>query len=516
MTRPGVLLALVGVLAAVLCLAGLDGRYLWDDEAETALLAQRVLRFGVPIAWDGRDLVSQECSTDFDANYLWRQTPWAQFYVVALSFKLLGAETLAARLPFALLGVLTVVSLYALGVSLFGDRALALCASALLALSVPFLLQVRQARYYAVAALAAVWVLYFFFALLRDRRGAVLGLALAMTVLFHSNYLVLFATAAGLGLAFFAFPFDARAALRLVGAGLATLAINLPWLAVFDVRGKTDLALASLSVPFYARILWGYLVRLELYAGSVVLLAALTAVAAALARGRLWRAWPVPRGCLALALFAAGSVLALSAAPFAYFRYAVTLLPALALLQAAVLRALWPTSRLLAVVGFALLVFVDRGDLVHGSLGSAPLKYVHEITHDVPGPIAAIVGHLRAYARPGDRVFITYGDLPLRFYAPHLEVRGGQGCQSLAGWPLPDWIVPRYFFRFRTNAGAVAEADADRTVRYLHTQIPLRLYRELHLAAVDTIWENIAEPNLHKYREAREGPRVTIYQKVAR
>lgn len=98
---------------------------------------------------------------------------------MALSLRLLGAETFAARLPFALLGVLTIVSLYALGVSLFGDRALALGAAALLTLSVPFLLYVRQARYYAVAALAAVWVLYFFFALLRDRRCAVLGLALA-------------------------------------------------------------------------------------------------------------------------------------------------------------------------------------------------------------------------------------------------------------------------------------------------------------------------------------------------
>jgi len=39
-----------------------------------ALLAKSTLRFGVPVAWDGVTLISQECGTDYDSNYLWRQT----------------------------------------------------------------------------------------------------------------------------------------------------------------------------------------------------------------------------------------------------------------------------------------------------------------------------------------------------------------------------------------------------------------------------------------------------------
>src|SRR2546429_650364 len=136
--------ALLVALAALLIFTNLDGRLLWDDEAETALLAQRVLRFGVPIAWDGRDLISQECSTDYDVNYLWRQTPWLPIYATALSFKVFGVETLWARLPFAVLGVLAVLSCYVLARALFVGRAPALLATALLALSVPFLLYVRQ------------------------------------------------------------------------------------------------------------------------------------------------------------------------------------------------------------------------------------------------------------------------------------------------------------------------------------------------------------------------------------
>ncbi|MBI4172200.1 MAG: glycosyltransferase family 39 protein [Actinobacteria bacterium] len=513
MSRSRGALLLVTAVGALLIFANLDNRYLWDDEAETALLAQRVLRFGVPIAWDGRDLISQECGADYDTNYLWRQTPWLPVYVTAVSFRLFGESTWTARFPFAALGVLSIVSLYVVALSLLRDRALALLSAVVLVLTVPFLLHVRQDRYYSVAVFAAIWVLYCFFGLLRDRPGALLGLTLAMTVLFHSNYLVAFATAAGLGLAFFAFPFSARVALRLAGAVAATLVINLPWLGVFDVRGKTGATLTTLTGGLYLSNLWLYLAQIELYAFPVVLLAALVTMRFVLTSARPWEGWPAPRVCLALVLFSLGHLVFVSAAPTTFFRYIVTLLPAFVLLQAVVVRTLWSANRLAAVAGCALLLLVDRADLVQGTIGSTPLKYVHEITHDVPGPIAGIVRHLRGAARPGERLFISYGDLPLRFYTD-LEVRGGQGCQSLVGWPLPDWIIRRHFFRFRPNSPG-AEEDEERTIRYLRTEVPVGRYRESRLPVVDTIWENIPEPALHVYREPREGPRVTINRKVA-
>src|SRR5437899_3514755 len=130
------------ILAAALILPNLEDHYLWDDEAETALLAKNILRFGVPVAWDGASFISQECSTDYDANYLWRQTPWLPIYATALSFKVFGVDTLWARLPFAVLGVLAVLPCYVLARVLFVRRAPAMLATPLLALSVPFLLYV--------------------------------------------------------------------------------------------------------------------------------------------------------------------------------------------------------------------------------------------------------------------------------------------------------------------------------------------------------------------------------------
>jgi hypothetical protein len=164
------------------------------------------------------------------------------------------------------------------------------------------------------------------------------------------------------------------------------------------------------------------------------------------------------------------------------------------------------------VAALALALVVDRADLLHASAGSPLLKYAGEVTHDVGGPIKAIVAHLEAEARPGERVFITYGDLPLRFYT-ELEIRGGQGCQSLVGWPLPDWIVVRYFFRF-LSSGPGAREDAERTLRYLRTEIPPERYRRVDLPVADTIWENIPEPDHHVFRAPTGRPPVTLYRKV--
>src|SRR5438445_10718984 len=111
MRTSGVVAGLL-ILAAALILPNLEDHYLWDDEAETALLAKNILRFGVPVAWDGASLISQECGSDYDANYLWLQTPWLPIYLTAASLSVFGASAFAARLPFALLGLLAVPSMY--------------------------------------------------------------------------------------------------------------------------------------------------------------------------------------------------------------------------------------------------------------------------------------------------------------------------------------------------------------------------------------------------------------------
>ena len=193
-----------------------------------------------------------------DANYLWRQTPWLSIYVAAASFALFDASTFTARLPFAVLGLLAVPSMYLLVARrAFGDRLTAVIAAGSLLLSVPFLLHVRQCRYYAVAILAAIWVLYFIFVLATRRRLAAAGLVLSLTVLLHASHRLFFGAVAGLAL-------DGAALAWLAAAGATAIAINLPWLFAASIGETTGRLLALGSVKSFAWNLAGYATRIEL------------------------------------------------------------------------------------------------------------------------------------------------------------------------------------------------------------------------------------------------------------
>src|SRR5688572_23156108 len=134
--------------AAVLLLTGLSRRDLWSDEAHTAIFARAILREGLPVGFDGLNSASTEVGADLDAKGLLRWSPWLQYYVAALSFAVFGEGTAAARLPFALVGLLCVPLTWWWTRRLFERDDLARLAAALLAFHVPFLLHARQARWY--------------------------------------------------------------------------------------------------------------------------------------------------------------------------------------------------------------------------------------------------------------------------------------------------------------------------------------------------------------------------------
>jgi len=185
---------LVGLLAAAafLLFFHLGQRPFWQDEAETGCLARSVLQRGLPYAYDGRNIVSQEEGREFDARdgCLWRWSPWIQIYAQAAGFAVGGVNTTAGRAPFALAALLAVFWVYRLILRHFGDRSWALLAASLLTLSVPFLLIGRQARYYAVGTLLILWILDAFLRDWRDKWGPWLAALLCLILLFHANYLL--------------------------------------------------------------------------------------------------------------------------------------------------------------------------------------------------------------------------------------------------------------------------------------------------------------------------------------
>jgi hypothetical protein len=334
----------------------------------------------------------------------------------------------------------------------------------------------------------------------------------ALTVLLHASHLALFGAVAGLALAALVLALPAASLEWLVAAVAGALIVNLRWLVGSGIEQTGGRLLALGSVKSFVSNLSSYAVRIELYAFPAVLLAVALLGLAVATRSRPDLRSVGLRTSLALVAFALGHILVVATVPFVFFRYVITLLPVFALLQAWAIRTVATRSRVLAAAILLLAILPDRSQLIHGRPSVTLARYVDEITHHVPGPIDGIVRHLATAARPGDRLFISYGDLPLRFYTT-LEIRGGQGCQSLAGWPPPDWLIVRYFFRFQP-AAAAAKQDAERTLQYLKTGISQSAYRRIDLPVVDTAWENIPEPDRHVYRDPGNRPTITLYERT--
>ncbi len=87
--------------AAFLLFHNLSDRLLWDDEAETALLAENINKFGVPKSTDGKNsIVLFGYESNEDDVWIW--SPWLDEYITAASFSLFGKSTFSARFPFVL------------------------------------------------------------------------------------------------------------------------------------------------------------------------------------------------------------------------------------------------------------------------------------------------------------------------------------------------------------------------------------------------------------------------------
>ena len=178
-------------LAFYLLFCNLDGRLLWGDEAETALLAKNVLRFGIPKTVDGVNHITELGNfRDENTGHIWTWTPWLQEYVTAASYLVLGETTWSSRAPFAAIAWLSVVLLALVVYRIYRDHRIAFASSVLLVTCEVFLLHARQCRYYAITVLAEVILIHGGSQLLSGRKSGTWLLALGLILQFYTNYIV--------------------------------------------------------------------------------------------------------------------------------------------------------------------------------------------------------------------------------------------------------------------------------------------------------------------------------------
>jgi 4-amino-4-deoxy-L-arabinose transferase-like glycosyltransferase len=420
------------LLAPLLLFPNLGNRFLWQDEAETALLARSVVQHGYPLAHDGRRTISdQPGSPDVDDAGVWIWTPWLQLYPTAAIFALLGDSTGAARLPFALAGWASLLLAYGVFRAIVRRRT-ARFAALLLLFSVPFLLQLRQCRYYAFLAFFTLLHAWGYLRLARAQKGGSVAFIVGALGLYHT----LLPQLVGSTLAFFLDALALRrrrtVVVRVVGWSLLVAALCLPFFLYtrgwsrdylglgfgFEspARFASTLRAVLLEVHLYA---WPYLwtllaacllcLRRARAAATLVLcsfwllaivwvpsstsflaLLILTAAGSGLA---LWSVVRAERdgarlgdGVPAIALLLAVSVLVhVLLAPTPYFRYLTGLLPFFALVTAMTVDSIAGGRKFVAAALIAALCTTDLVMRAPLWLGTRVASRISQVRASPPG-----------------------------------------------------------------------------------------------------------------------------------
>jgi len=217
------------LLFPLLAFPNLGSAYLWQDEGETAVLAQCVLLHGYPFAHDGRQVVSDQADQRDLKNGVWIWSPWLPIYTAAASFAVLGESTTTARLPFVLIAWVAALLSYGLFLELTGNRRVSRLACVLLLLSVPFLLHARQCRYYSILVLFTILHLWGYVRVVRGRRHGVALIAVAGAGLAQSFFPQLLASTAACGIHALWLARDRGVLRRFVTASAIAAAVSLPF-----------------------------------------------------------------------------------------------------------------------------------------------------------------------------------------------------------------------------------------------------------------------------------------------
>jgi hypothetical protein len=466
------------------------------------------------------------------------QIAWLQAYVAAISSWMFGESSWSARILFAFAGWLC-VPLTGWAVRRAGaDMRAARFAALLLALSVPFIVSSRQARYYPLTAALALLTTGACATLLdaavqRNRsafRESVLFLiaAVLLVVSFDVTAIGVLGMLAFYGLLMmwshdlswrreFWLPWGCAA---LVLAAWLMLSLSAP--ARSANAGLTTLpARIWHGSFFYLRVVNAYVVPLPLL---LVTVAALwlrkgTAMPAQETAGNR-------KAVLLLTAVAVGGIGGAILVPHRFFRYIVPVFPLIVAIAGIAIASLWSlprfgriaaiaivaglvTSNVLFVWSHSLLTAMGRASgfvtVRQGPMNyRVPLALLRDELRDPPrGPIAAMVAYLREHATDNDVLVAMYGDLPLKFHT-RLRIYGGETGQLPPAGTSVRWIWPRSLTVYPEIRPA---AD------WIRQELSTGAYDRIELPVADRQWENREDPEDHVFSNpGPAAPPVVLYR----
>ncbi len=464
------IIILISVISTIMLFANIGYKYLWQDEAATAVLGERMMKYGKPLAYDGKNLITMDFIThkdeqimdyltgnaqtaiqyfidrrDFKTDTTWIGQPWGQFIVAGISLSFLGHNTIAARAPFAAAALITVILLYLFIKKHFQDRWMALIAVFLLLFNTYWILHSRQCRYYALTGLMLMITMMVYAYWQKGGKFGWVFFVLSGWCWFQVDF-GSFWPVIGILLMLALFHSWQRWTETVKAATVLAIAVA-PWVLYYEISGRLKTAL----LPWRFKLL-GNLFNMNQFTIPIIFL-----IAAGLLLAYKWRkmsSLPQQLILACLLIFPVSLIWVTSVAPWYFHRYYVHYTPLAALLMAWLFVEFgkWvgqngKTIKLPVIVAFVIsftvvlcplpsnLVtwMIPRADLTirFNPLGTfirpefTILK--DEILGDGFDPNRTVIELIKTKARPTDEILVNYEDIPFMFYTNN-PIRGGLSC----------------------------------------------------------------------------------------
>ena len=540
------------LIFAVFIFLGARAHPLWTDEAETALFARNIVQFGLPTGWDGVNLISVNNGVLLNRELLNHTSPWAQFYLSAISFKLLGESSFTARLPFVLISLGIIPLIYFLTKAITKDdegNRIAFLTALAASFSVPMILYLYNARYYSLTIFFGL--LFFYSALFLDAKKIwpKIGFTISGIGFIYSFYLSLpvFYLAVFFGITLHKFLRGEEKSQIIkylciyLGLGIIILASFLPWYLILSPESsrvsltvetlrqfwripeavKTLLALYNLSnifpLPFFGFLgLSFYLSKKFSHSNNIDALL-LSSVACFY--------------ILILAILTSFSKV-IDTNP-TELRYNLVLFPLLIMLSVMLISKVFKFNKYLFWLAFIIYTLTNLWTLQKPIF--FVLEYIQEVFARYPTPDKIVADYLKKNAKDGDTVFVNYdrNHDPLMFElgnkiklvnritperAAYFSGKDGQMILPTYIYAFafePDWII---FYGKRGKDGSWFTFDyRGRFPRGISPAVDLKNhYRE---TIIPTLFVDLTRPEmyLHRFDETRDMDlvnQVFIYQKI--
>ena len=468
-------------------------------------------------------------------NGLFVYRPWFSYYAQGFSLSVIGQTTFAARLPFALIGVLSIIFFYRFSLKFTGRKYIAFLASFLLASSIPTLIYFRTARYVGIPILLTVLLLNFYIDIYKNKKWDPFPLTVVSIIFFHTMYVEFAGVIMGVLIHFFIHIKETLPENRKRAAWAAGISgiFCIPWLIfIFPVFSHVTEYWASNSIFIdsswlgFPKRFFGFLFQVNNYIFPLVLLPFLF----------LKRLRPFAKQISLLLL--CNLTILLTALPhlMPLQQYLVSSFPLLFLLLAILLTSLFPrypslssllatlliTSNLIHVGSFLPVKALVKNHPewfqktpylknVYASLireinvKSIYFDYLYEISHPYKGPLDAVVAFFKTHGRPGDSCYIDSEFESLAFYTGMKMIPNSELSLQLA----PDWIVLRghdNLFLKKENLSSKVQ----NVIRVLQSNAYTRI--ELDAPA---IWvNNTYDIQIHEFRSPSSNDKIVVYQRA--